>query len=314
MAILIVVIGMLGTTVWGQYRKALIRTATVQVQDKLTNALELFYLDFKRYPDQNYEGLYILADIDNPNAPQQQQPQQQQGMQGQQGMQSPNGMMDGMYGATGGMGGDMNAGMYGTNGNMGGDMTGGMNGMGGDMSGMGGNMNGMQQPQQQVYKRPKIVEPYIKEQDLKDPWNQPYRYEWPTTKGDVKKPAVWSCGPDKEDNNGDGDDVINWDPEDTSGLQRMQNNQMPTNPNGMMQPGMTNPGMNDPNMMNPGMNDPNMMNPGMTNPGMNDPNMMNPGMNDPNMMNPGMMNPGMNDPNMMNPGGMNPGGMNPGVM
>jgi general secretion pathway protein G len=118
MAILIVVIGMLGTTVWGQYRKALIRTATVQVQDKLTNALELFYLDFKRYPDQNYEGLYILADIDNPNAPQQQQPQQQQGMQGQQGMQSPNGMMDGMYGATGGMGGDMNSGMYGTNGNM----------------------------------------------------------------------------------------------------------------------------------------------------------------------------------------------------
>ena len=62
MAILIVVIGMLGTTVWGQYRKALIRTATVQVQSKLTDALELFFVDFKRYPYPE-EGLYILADI-----------------------------------------------------------------------------------------------------------------------------------------------------------------------------------------------------------------------------------------------------------
>ena len=71
LAILIVIIGILGTTVWSSYKKALVRAATVQVTTTLTNACEDFRLDFKRYPT-NEEGLYILADMDNPNAPAQQ--------------------------------------------------------------------------------------------------------------------------------------------------------------------------------------------------------------------------------------------------
>ena len=66
LAILIVVIGMLGTTVWGQYRKALIRSATIQVTSKLHDALELFKVDQGRYPYAT-EGLYILANVDNPD-------------------------------------------------------------------------------------------------------------------------------------------------------------------------------------------------------------------------------------------------------
>lgn len=66
MAILIVVIGLLGTTVWSNYRKALIRTATVQIESKFNDALEMFFMDFGRYPTQE-EGLYILANLTNPN-------------------------------------------------------------------------------------------------------------------------------------------------------------------------------------------------------------------------------------------------------
>ena len=310
MAILIVVIGMLGTTVWGQYRKALIRTATVQVQSKLTDALELFFVDFKRYPYPE-EGLYILADMDNPDAKNIQPQQQQQQNQQQSGM----GMQTGMGMDASGMGMQTGMGMD-------------ANGMG-MQTGMGG-ANGMQQgmnpQQQQAYHRPKIVEPYIKEQDLKDPWGQQYRYEYPTTKGDGKKPAVWSCGPDKEDNNGEGDDIINWDSNDTSGQMRMQQQQqqqqMQSGMGGMqpgvgmdgtgmggMQPGM---GMDGTGMggMQPGMGMDGTgmggMQPGMGNqPGMGG---MQPGMGG---MQPGMggMQPGTGGGTNMNGGMTNPGGM-----
>ena len=198
-------------------------------------------------------------------------------------------------------------------------------GMNPGMTQPGFNQNPQQQQQQQVYVRPKIIEPYISEKDLLDPWNQPYRYEWPTTKGDGKTPAVWSCGPDKEDNNGEGDDIISWDPQDTSGITRFRAQQGGMN-NGMMN--QTGNGMMDPNnMMNPGggmMDQNNMMNPGG---GMMDQNnMMNPGggmMDQNNMMNPGggnMMNNGMgggmNNPGMgggMNNPGMGGGMNNPGM-
>ncbi|MDD3589774.1 MAG: type II secretion system protein GspG, partial [Thermoguttaceae bacterium] len=175
LAILIVIIGILGTTVWSSYKKALVRAATVQVTTTLTNACEDFRLDFKRYPT-NEEGLYILADMDNPNAP----AQQDAGMGGMGGMGGQN-AMGGMGDATGmggqnAMGGDM-TGM----GNMGGDMTGmggmgmdmqgGMGGMGGDTTGMGGGGMNMQGGTTKVVRRPKIVEPLIKEKDLIDPWN-----------------------------------------------------------------------------------------------------------------------------------------------
>ena len=333
MAILIVVIGMLGTTVWGQYRKALIRTATVQVQSKLTDALELFFVDFKRYPYPE-EGLYILADMDNPDAKNIQQQQQQQQNQQQSGM----GMQTGMGMDASGMGMQTGMGMDASGMGM-------QTGMGMDANGMGmqtgmGGANGMQQgmnpQQQQAYHRPKIVEPYIKEQDLKDPWGQQYRYEYPTTKGDGKKPAVWSCGPDKEDNNGEGDDIINWDSNDTSGQMRMQQQQqqqqMQSGMGGMqpgvgmdgtgmggMQPGM---GMDGTGMggMQPGMGmDGTGMGGMQTGMGMDGTGMggMQTGMgNQPGMggMQPGMGNqPGMGgmQPGMGNQPGM--GGMQPGM-
>ncbi len=284
MAILIVVIGLLGTTVWSNYRKALIRTATVQIESKFNDALEMFFMDFGRYPTQE-EGLYILANLSNPN-PQpssnvlmnananngmnatnngMQGANNMQGMTGGFGANDMNNMqgmtggfgtndMNNMQGMTGGFGtNDMNnmqgmTGAFGTNGmnNMQG-MTGSMPGMTGT-NGMTPNMtgtNGVQQPQQQQVQRVHITEPYVAEQDLKDPWKQPYRYEWPTTKGDGKKPAVWSCGPDKEDNNGDpeSDDIIGWDPNDNSGMLRAQQQQQQQNL--IQQNGLTNGGLND---------------------------------------------------------------------
>ena len=230
MAILIVVIGLLGTTVWSNYRKALIRTATVQIESKFNDALEMFFMDFGRYPTQE-EGLYILANLTNPNP----QPSSNVLMN----TNANNGMnnMQGMNGATGMDGMNNMQGMNGMNGATG------MDGMTSNMTGT----TGVQQ--QQKVQRVHITEPYVAEQDLKDPWKQPYRYEWPTTKGDGKKPAVWSCGPDKEDNNGDpeSDDIIGWDANDNSGMMRAQQQQQQNRmqQNMMQQNGLNNGGMSD---------------------------------------------------------------------
>ena len=43
-----------------------------------------------------------------------------------------------------------------------------------------------------------------------DPWGQPFNYEYPNTKSKVDKPAIWSSGPDRKNDNGSGDDVTNW--------------------------------------------------------------------------------------------------------
>ena len=172
-----------------------------------------------------------------------------QGMNGATGMNDMQGMtgagdmtgMNNMQGMTGGFGANDMTGMNNMQGMTGGmpNMTG-ANGMTPNMTGT----NGVQQPQQQQVQRVHITEPYVAEQDLKDPWKQPYRYEWPTTKGDGKKPAVWSCGPDKEDNNGDpeSDDIIGWDPNDNTGMLRAQQQQQQ---NQIQQNGLTNGGLND---------------------------------------------------------------------
>ncbi|MBQ2849126.1 MAG: prepilin-type N-terminal cleavage/methylation domain-containing protein, partial [Thermoguttaceae bacterium] len=96
LAILIVIIGILGTTVWNSYKRALVRAATVQVTNTLTTAVEEFKMEFREYPSMT-EGLYVLAGMDNPDAPaaaQQMQMQQQMGMTGQNGM-NMNGQMGG---------------------------------------------------------------------------------------------------------------------------------------------------------------------------------------------------------------------------
>ena len=44
-----------------------------------------------------------------------------------------------------------------------------------------------------------------------DPWGQPFNYEFPNTKAkNSDKPAIWSSGPDRKNDNGAGDDIGNW--------------------------------------------------------------------------------------------------------
>lgn len=53
--------------------------------------------------------------------------------------------------------------------------------------------------------------PYI-ESIPTDAWGEPLSYQYPPRRQtDVDKPDIWSCGPNGEDENGDGDDVNNWD-------------------------------------------------------------------------------------------------------
>ena len=274
LAILIVIIGILGTTVWNSYKRALIRAAEVKIKT-LTQAVEEFHMDQRGYPTM-VEGLYILADIANPDAAaamQQMQMQQQTMGTAGQNMNGMNGQMNtGMMNDPMAMGGNMNMNdptMMGGNMNMNDPsmMNGQMNT--GMANGQMNNMTGMQQTATvNAPPKRKIPEPYIKETDLEDPWNNPFKYEWPTTKGDGKKPAIWSMGPDGEDNQGGGDDIVNWDTTDMSGQMNAQRNAQAAGlQNGMMQQN----GMNNGMMQQGGMMDPNMG--GMQQGGMMDPNM-----------------------------------------
>lgn len=45
----------------------------------------------------------------------------------------------------------------------------------------------------------------------KDDWGQVLYYEWPSSKvANGSKPAIWSSGPNKQNEDGSGDDVNNW--------------------------------------------------------------------------------------------------------
>ena len=45
----------------------------------------------------------------------------------------------------------------------------------------------------------------------RDAWDQPLFYESPNTKvTDTDRPAIWSSGPNRQNENGEGDDVNNW--------------------------------------------------------------------------------------------------------
>ena len=45
----------------------------------------------------------------------------------------------------------------------------------------------------------------------KDAWNQPLFYEYPNGKtSGIDKPAIWSAGPNKQNEEGSGDDINNW--------------------------------------------------------------------------------------------------------
>ena len=49
--------------------------------------------------------------------------------------------------------------------------------------------------------------PYLKKRAI-DPWGNPYKYVFPGTRGDYD---LYSFGKDGVDNNGEGDDVANWE-------------------------------------------------------------------------------------------------------
>jgi len=51
-------------------------------------------------------------------------------------------------------------------------------------------------------------------ESYKDAWGNPFNYEWPNTKvQNGIKPAVWSNGPNGVNDNGTGDDIVNWERE-----------------------------------------------------------------------------------------------------
>ena len=50
------------------------------------------------------------------------------------------------------------------------------------------------------------------EEPPRDAWDQLLYYEYPNTrKADAIKPAIWSSGPNRTNENGGGDDINNWD-------------------------------------------------------------------------------------------------------
>ncbi len=54
------------------------------------------------------------------------------------------------------------------------------------------------------------ISPYL-EQVPKDAWGQHLFYEYPNTKAqNSSKPAIWSAGPNKQNEDGSGDDINNW--------------------------------------------------------------------------------------------------------
>ena len=57
----------------------------------------------------------------------------------------------------------------------------------------------------------KAIDPFLEAIPL-DAWGQPFQYEYPNNKAKSTKPAIWSLGPNAQDENGAGDDVNNWDP------------------------------------------------------------------------------------------------------
>lgn len=53
--------------------------------------------------------------------------------------------------------------------------------------------------------------PYLEKPPV-DAWDQRLFYEYPNTKDrNANRPAVWSSGPNRRDENGAGDDINNWD-------------------------------------------------------------------------------------------------------
>lgn len=59
-------------------------------------------------------------------------------------------------------------------------------------------------------KEGKPMKPFI-DKIPKDAWDQPLFYEYPNSKAqNTDRPAIWSSGQNRQNENGDGDDINNW--------------------------------------------------------------------------------------------------------
>ncbi|WP_309385464.1 type II secretion system major pseudopilin GspG [Cerasicoccus frondis] len=52
--------------------------------------------------------------------------------------------------------------------------------------------------------------PYL-DKEAVDSWGQPYNYRYPGTNNKNGTPDIWSSGPNRQNEEGGGDDVNNWD-------------------------------------------------------------------------------------------------------
>lgn len=50
-----------------------------------------------------------------------------------------------------------------------------------------------------------------------DAWGTPLNYEYPNSKANVSRPAIWSSGENRQNENGGGDDINNWSELATTG-------------------------------------------------------------------------------------------------
>lgn len=73
-----------------------------------------------------------------------------------------------------------------------------------------GNQDALQVLLKPTDKEGKPMKQYV-DKVPRDAWDQPLFYESPNTKvTDTDRPAIWSSGPNRQNENGEGDDVNNW--------------------------------------------------------------------------------------------------------
>lgn len=73
-----------------------------------------------------------------------------------------------------------------------------------------GNQNALSSLVEPVDKNGKEMKPYLDKLPT-DAWGQVFQYEFPNTKAPrSSKPAIWSGGPNKSNEEGTGDDINNW--------------------------------------------------------------------------------------------------------
>jgi len=58
----------------------------------------------------------------------------------------------------------------------------------------------------------RTIPPYLDIDAMQDPWGEYFYYEYPTQKtpNNGLKPAIWSAGPNKQNEQGQGDDITSW--------------------------------------------------------------------------------------------------------